>query len=162
MRIGLISDTHNDKERLQRALVRLRSEDITTVLHAGDVTSTETLRLLRGFDAWIAQGNMDREPLLSAVAHELFGPTRFARLHDLIIGQSRIAMIHDSLSDKGRALLASQTYAYLVHGHTHRTRDEKVGPTRVINPGALGQLRWYQPSFAILNLSTGDLRWVKP
>ena len=46
-------------------------------------------------------------------------------------------------------------------GHTHRRRDQTIGRTRVINPGALGGVRWQRRSFCILDLATGEARFVK-
>ena len=33
--------------------------------------------------------------------------------------------------------------AYVCHGHSHRTRDERIGKTRVLNPGALFRAQSY-------------------
>ena len=32
---------------------------------------------------------------------------------------------------------------WLLHGHTHQVRDERIGRTRIINPGALQRARRY-------------------
>ena len=45
MRIGLISDTHDEAHTLGLALARFRQAQVRTVLHAGDVTSVFTLKL---------------------------------------------------------------------------------------------------------------------
>ena len=162
MRIGLVSDTHNDQNRLRRALERLRVEAITTVLHAGDVASGQTLRMFAGFDLWLARGNMDHDPLLFKISHELFGSGRYRSSHSLTLNGSTVALIHSAESDTARAWLASESYDYLIHGHTHRPRDERIGRTRVINPGALSLPRGpHPPGFAILDLSTGDLTCVQ-
>ena len=44
---------------------------------------------------------------------------------------------------------------YLLHGHTHEVRDERVGPTRVINPGALFRASRY--TAAVLEPETDRL-----
>ena len=66
-----------------------------------------------------------------------------------------------SLSAAARELIGSRDFDYVIHGHSHHPRDEPFSGTRVINPGALGNTRWRRPSFAILDLATGDLSWVK-
>ena len=48
------------------------------------------------------------------------------------IGRWRVGMVHDL--DKRRARWAAG-YDVVIHGHTHRWRDEVVGRTRFINPG---------------------------
>lgn len=157
MRIGLISDSHNDKGRLRCVLDQLRAEAISTLLHAGDVTNTGTLRLLEGFDAWVARGNMDHDPGLIPEAYRLFGSGRMRKVHKLSMNGAAIALVHDEMSDTWRDLVASEAYDYVISGHTHRPRDERFGETRVINPGALGNTRWRAPTFAILDLETDDL-----
>ena len=44
-------------------------------------------------------------------------------------------------------------------GHTHIKRDEKIGKTRVINPGAL--FRIYPYTIALLDVETDRLEFVK-
>ena len=44
---------------------------------------------------------------------------------------------------------------YFLHGHTHRLRDETVGRTRIINPGAL--FRAARHTAAVLDCSSGRL-----
>ncbi|MCJ7549365.1 MAG: YfcE family phosphodiesterase [Anaerolineae bacterium] len=161
MRIALVSDTHNDQNKIKQALARLQQEQITTVLHAGDVTSARTLRLFKAFDVWVARGNMDHDPALDATVHELFGPQRLAAIHKLTLDGHTLALVHNGESGAGRELIQSRDYDYVIHGHSHRPRDQAFVGTRVINPGALGNPRWRQPTVAILDLATGDLSWVK-
>ncbi len=162
MRIGLVSDTHNDSGRLRRVLGRLRLESITTVLHAGDVANGQILRLFAGFDVWVARGNMDQDPLLYRVSHELFGAGHYRTSHTLSLNGASVALIHSGTSDTARAWIESEAYDYVVHGHTHQPRDERIGRTRVINPGALAHPRGpYPRSFCILNLATGDLSRIE-
>jgi uncharacterized protein len=161
MRIGLVADTHNDHANTLRALARLRTERITHLLHAGDVTSAQTLRLFEGFDVWIARGNMDHDPGLIAVAQELFGPGRFRRAHNLTLHTTPVAVVHDGDAVQARQIIFDRVAEVLVLGHTHSRRDERLDGIRIINPGALGNTRWQRPTFAILDLSTGDLTWVE-
>jgi putative phosphoesterase len=161
MRIGIIADTHNDQSLTQRALARLQQEAITTVLHAGDVTSARILRLFQGYDLWIAKGNMDHDPALIPTVQALFGAARFKAVHTLSLDGHSVAMIHNGESPAARELVRSKSYDYLIHGHTHHIRDERVLSTRVINPGAIGNTRWRRPSFAILDLTTDDLSIIE-
>lgn len=161
MRIGLLADTHNDRYRLKIALEYFRTAQITTLLHAGDVTTIATLKLLSDFQVWIAQGNLDRDPELFSLAQQLFGEQRLLPLHKLTLNKVNIALIHGDNWPQLERLLRSGNYDYLVSGHTHTPQDEKIGSTRMINPGAVGNTRWTPPSCAILDLSNGDLEWLK-
>ncbi len=161
MRIGIISDTHNQHYPLRPALKQLRRRGIGTLLHAGDVTNVATLELLRPFDTWIARGNMDRDPGLLQAAAEFFGPQRMQMTHDLHINGTRLALLHGDAWQTLHDLISSQEYAYVIHGHTHIPKDDRVNATRVINPGAMGNTRWYSATCAILDLSTGDMEWLE-
>jgi predicted phosphodiesterase len=56
-------------------------------------------------------------------------------------------------------LLAAQEHDYLLHGHTHVRRDERVGKTRVINPGALH--RAAEKTVALLDLAADRLEYLR-
>jgi predicted phosphodiesterase len=68
-----------------------------------------------------------------------------------------VAATHGHQGDQLQAFIRSGRYDYVFHGHTHRRRDERVGDTRVINPGALGGVRYENRSVAILDLTRGAL-----
>lgn len=161
MKIGIIADTHDNLYNLGRALAMLRGEGVTTLLHCGDVCEPATLALLAGFDVWLAQGNMDRLIGLGPVVEEMFGRGRLAWLHRLSLDGCRLALIHGDNDEALGNLIASGDYAWVFHGHTHRRRDQQVGRTRVINPGALGGTRCERRSFCVLDLKAGRARFVE-
>lgn len=165
MRIGLISDTHDEAHVLGLALEHFRQAQVRTVLHAGDVTSALTLQLFADFDVWIARGNMDHDPQLALATVACFGAERLARVHELSFNGARIAMTHgDSwqrLESLIRAPVDGGQRRYVIHGHTHAPNDALIGATRVINPGAIGRARWRCATCAILDLATDDLQWIE-
>ena len=55
--------------------------------------------------------------------------------------------------------IESQRYDYVLHGHTHEERNEVVGISRVINPGALYSAERY--SIAFLQPETGLVEFVE-
>jgi len=161
MKIGIVSDTHDDARSLEAALEALRAKDVTKVLHCGDVCGPGLIQALAGFDVWIAQGNMDRHPGLAQVTEETLGRGRLAWLHRLTLDGYAVAMIHGDNEEVLGNMITSGQYAYVLCGHTHRRRDQTIGRTRVINPGALGGVRWQRRSFCILDLATGETHFVK-
>ena len=161
MRIGVISDTHDDLRAIEQALEVLRAEDVAILLHCGDLCSPAALEALSGFDAWVARGNMDRHPGLAAAARHSIGSARLAELHRLTLDGQAAALLHGHRQDDLRGLVSAGLYAYIFHGHTHCRRDQRIGTTRVINPGALGGIRWQQRSFCILDLTADRVDFVK-
>jgi len=46
---------------------------------------------------------------------------------------------------------------FVLHGHTHVPRDEKIGGTRVLNPGTIGKAnKGAPPSWAWLRITSGQ------
>jgi hypothetical protein len=156
MRIGIISDTHDDLQTLDQALGILVAEGISTLLHCGDLCSPAVLEALAGFDTWVARGNMDRHPDLGAAARRTVGADQFADRHRLTLDGRSAILLHGHRQEELRSIISAGEYAYVFHGHTHRRRDQQVGPIRVINPGALGGMRWQRRSFCILDVTAGE------
>jgi len=158
MRLGLISDSHDDKKSLKAALRRLRQAGAERLIHCGDLTSAGTAQLLKGWPLIYVEGNMDREAELVRQALLELDPANSVGLsYEGHIGPARIAVTHGHLESEVERLLATETCDYLLLGHTHRRRDERIGRTRVINPGALGGLQFESRSFGVLDLQTGVL-----
>ncbi|HET91940.1 MAG TPA: metallophosphoesterase [Chloroflexi bacterium] len=161
MKIGIISDTHDNVGNLARALAKLKDQHVSRVFHCGDVCQPGIIHLLTDFDLWIAQGNMDRHIGLAQTAEELVGPGRLAWLHRPVVDGYATAMIHGDNNEVLGNLITSGQYAYVFHGHTHQRRDQMVGHTRVINPGALGGTRKQSRSFCILDLETNKVQFIE-
>ena len=60
MKLGVLSDTHENVKNLELALERYRQEGITMVIHCGDLTTAGTARSLEGFQVVYVDGNMDQ------------------------------------------------------------------------------------------------------
>ena len=162
MKLGLISDTHDNLRHLEAALDILRAEEVTTLVHCGDLCGTAVIRALVELDVWIARGNMDRQTELGPAADALLGAGHLAWLQRPVFNGYALAAVHANDEDILRGLISSGRYTHVFHGHTHRRRDQMVGNVRVINPGALGTERTAQPSFCILDLASGDNRFFDP
>jgi predicted phosphodiesterase len=75
------------------------------------------------------------------------------------LGGKRIAVTHGDHRAVVREMLDGQAHDYLLLGHTHVARDERVGRVRVINPGALH--RAAVKSVALLDTSADALVFVE-
>lgn len=160
MKLGVLSDTHNDAANTRRALDLLREHGAERLIHCGDLTTPEIVALFEGWQVDFVVGNMDQsyQPLQEAVRR--LGTATFSDEIRTGIGGVQVAATHghhESLLDE---MIRSGLYAYVFHGHTHRRRDEQVGPTRVVNPGALGGMRYQPRSFVVLDLASGELEFV--
>jgi putative phosphoesterase len=158
MKIGILSDTHNDGATTRRALNLFRQRDVQTLFHCGDLTSPGMMEHFQGFAVYLVQGNMD-QPHAQILPH-VSGtqtPTYWLGMGDEIeLGGSQIAITHGDREELVEAFLLAQPN-YLLMGHTHRRRDERIGLTRVINPGALGGVHYEPRSVCVLDLAKDQL-----
>ncbi|HEY4688610.1 MAG TPA: YfcE family phosphodiesterase [Anaerolineae bacterium] len=162
MNIAILSDTHTDRDRLIEALKILEKESIRVVMFCGDVTDAALIPLLSGLEVHLVEGNVDPDPGdLRRAVERLGNGSTFGLEYAATIDGKSIAMLHGHLTDRLIETIHSGLYDYVFHGHTHRRRDERIGKTRVINPGALGGVRHESRSFAILDLATDRLRVIK-
>ncbi len=158
MLIGLMSDTHNNRPGMRYALKIFRAQGIKVIMHAGDLISAELLEELKEFSMVLSFGNGDDPLLISSKAGRVSNRFVCDEMLDLTLAGKRIFMIHGDHRTEQEKRIESGDYDYVIHGHTHRFRDERVGSTRVINPGALGGRFVGERSFATLDLVKNELQ----
>lgn len=159
MRIGLLSDTHNQKERTQRAIETLSVAGVQTLIHAGDFTTPDIVTACASLPMFMVFGNNDADavPELQAAADEA-SVNCLGWGAEVEISGKRIAITHGHLHTQSRPLLAAKP-DYFICGHSHVSVDRTQGSTRWINPGALYRAKEY--SVAILDLEKDKLTFVE-
>lgn len=163
MRIGVLSDTHNNIGNLLKALRFFREQAIDTLVHCGDMVNVSTAKQMAGFDVIYVNGNMDSSP--EAVNDTLWFMNPNSETPGAVfsgeVGGVKIGVTHGHLHGKLEKLIRSGGHAYVFTGHTHRQRDETLGGTRVINPGALGGARYGARTVCTVDLAGGHVRFVE-
>lgn len=134
MKIGIVSDTHNNLKNVGKIVELFNASKVERVIHTGDISQAKTLDVLAGLNAplWGVFGNNDQEQasLLQACVQHGFqfqNPPLLLNWH-----QRQIIVVHDPLEFDGHL---QDHHQLALHGHTHRHRDEVAGQTRFFNPG---------------------------
>ena len=156
-RLGIISDTHGRTPRARRAIDLLLARGATRIIHLGDVGSEAVLDLLAGIEATVVFGNCDDERALARYAG-ILGIQVVHPAAVLEVKSRRIGLTHGHL-EREVSLLFESGVDFLLHGHTHEIRDELVGRTRVLNPGALH--RASRHTALLLDPASGDAEWIE-
>jgi hypothetical protein len=134
MRIGVISDTHDNTRNVARIVEVLRAARVERVIHTGDITRADTLRVLAGLDVPLfgVYGNNDIErDQLGRAALDL-GIHLVEPPLELHWAGRRITVVHDREANRSLDLEGRDV---LLHGHDHRYSLERVNGTLVFNPG---------------------------
>ena len=163
MIIGICSDSHGKAGRLEAALRTMAEHNAQAVVHCGDVGSLRCVQLLGacGRPAYLVPGNMDRRLDRLAEAAAECNVVFHGEVLTVPAGGRQLAVTHGHDESVLRELIGHQQFAYVCHGHTHAARDERIGATRVINPGALHHPRQpHHPTLAILDTDADTLQQV--
>jgi putative phosphoesterase len=158
MRIGILSDTHDQVARTATAVAMLIAEGVEVLIHCGDLTGPEVVTECGRLPSYYVFGNNDFEEDCLRHAMARVGGICLDRGGELVLNKWRVAVTHgDSLAEMRR--LRTLEPDYLLFGHSHRPTDERDGPTRWINPGALHRATAW--TVAVLDLAGDALRWLK-
>lgn len=158
MRIGILSDTHDQRERAARAVARLVEEGAEALVHCGDLTGPDVVYELAVRPCYVVLGNCDDDEPSLRHAVQAVGGTWLGLGGTFEADGKTLAVTHGHDPRTVRALLADAP-DYQFQGHTHVAADARAGPTRRINPGALHRA----PEFtvALLEINTDTLRSYK-
>jgi uncharacterized protein len=157
MKIGLISDTHDNIQNIRKAILLFSTKSVSFVIHAGDIVSPEAVEAFHGVKLIAVLGNNDLEineltNSFDKIGGQLKG--EFCELeHDDLI----FAIYHGTNSKKKELLIRSGRYNVIVCGHTHKVQYKKFGRTLVINPGtANGWFFGYNATAAIFDTQSRE------
>jgi putative phosphoesterase len=157
MLLGVLSDSHGHADVTGRAVRALLDEGAELLLHLGDIGTEAVLDELAGHPARIVFGNCDWNLRELARYAEGVGIEVDHPAGRIELGGRRVVFTHGHLAGVVQEAL-DEGVEYLLHGHTHEVRDERIGRTRVINPGALHRAARY--TSALLDPVEDQLRWI--
>lgn len=154
MRIGLLSDTHDQVQRTRAAIQLLMREGAEVFFHCGDICTPMVVHACQGMPGFFVWGNNDHQRGELLCAMERHGHTCLEDGALVELAGVRLAMTHGHVKKTVKNLLTDEP-DFLFVGHSHRCQDDVVGATRVINPGALHRARTW--TVAVLDLQSRAL-----
>lgn len=160
MKVGIVSDTHDNLDIVQRAVDHFE-ETADVVVHCGDIVAPFAARPFDSdeFDFYAVRGNNDGEWALQDAVRNV--GAYLGEMGELSLGGKRVAIYHGTSSPIVDALVECGNYDYVFHGHTHtRAHEEQDGTVR-INPGGIptDSESTEQPAGVILDTETGEVEF---
>ena len=159
MRLGILSDTHDELVRTKVAVQLLRDEGAEALVHCGDLASPPIVAACSVLPCWFVFGNHDSDavPALRHAATE-FGATCLEWGGIVELAGKRIGVVHGHMTTDVCRVLADRPDV-LLFGHRHYPVDEVVGKLRRISPGAL--FRADRFTVAVLDLASNELQTLQ-
>ena len=168
MKIGLISDTHDNIKNIKAAVRIFTERKVEYAIHAGDITTPEAVEAFSGMRLIGVLGNNDIDiEAISSAFQKIKGELRgdFCEFEqDRLV----IAVYHGTDFKRRESIIQSGKYDLVIYGHTHKmenkeiaSQDENRKTTIVINPGtANGWFFGYKATAAIFDTITKECEFI--
>tara|TARA_B100001758_G_C18349452_1_gene578986 strand:+ start:720 stop:1211 length:492 start_codon:yes stop_codon:yes gene_type:complete len=153
MKVGVVSDTHNNLKNIEKIVTLFNSKEIDFVIHTGDITNTHSLEKFVDLKCPLygVYGNNDlNERGLEDIALKYnfnFQNPPFL----LEKANKQIAIFHEPDSIE-QLFLEKEKVDVVLHGHTHRYRKETINNVLFFNPGESAGMLKGKNAIGILNL----------
>ncbi len=163
MKIGTISDTHDDVENTKKAIEIFKEKGVDFVVHLGDYISPPMVRLFKGLKLVGIFGNNDgcKQGLIKAfndIEGEIKG--EFAVIETEGI---KIALYHGEFGEISEALAKSGDYDLLLTGHSHKSEKKEIGKTLWISLGSINRFfaEDTNPAIGIFETKTKEFKFIE-
>lgn len=157
MKVGIVSDTHDNIELAEEAVNFFEEEDCEVVIHCGDIVAPFTAELFDAdFKFHAVRGNNDGEWNLKQVVNE-FG-SFYNNIAELELGDLQVAVYHGTEEEIVKGLV-EKNYDFVFRGHTHEKKISEKGGTIELNPGGI-RLPEQEEEFHVATLDT-DTREIE-
>ncbi len=160
----MMGDTHDNLPAVDKAVKRLNEEQVELVLHTGDYVSGFVVPKFKHLKARLIGvfGNNDGD-------HELL-KARFSendRLElrgffaQIIGGSLKIGLLHGREEELLNALVETQGFDVIAHGHSHISEIRRKGKVLLVNPGETCGYLTGRSTIAILDTNSKDARIIE-
>ena len=159
MRIGVISDTHENMPKIASAVKILNSENVELTIHCGDIISPITYSQFSNLKSKMICifGNNDGDR--DFLKEKFKG---LAAFHDspfaIELDGKKFLIMHEPyhLAD----FIDSGNYDFILYGHTHEATMSEHGRTLVLNPGEAGTWLTGKSTMALIDSQRREVRFI--
>jgi putative phosphoesterase len=153
MQIGVVSDTHNNLKNIDKIITIFNEKNISLVIHTGDIANAKSLEKFSKLQGKLigVYGNNDRNEegikKIADINHFSFKePPKVVTLC-----HKNVAVFHepDLIDD---FLRQNNNTDVVIHGHTHRYRNETKNGVLFFNPGECAGMQVGSNAVGVIDL----------
>jgi len=159
MKVAVVSDTHDNLEKVEKFIETVNKREVELVIHCGDFVSPFTVKLLLSklkCDFFGVFGNNDGE---IAGLISVSGGTIEKSPAVKTLDNKTFAVMHEPLFVE--EIASSDKFDYILYGHTHQLNTKTLNGCRIINPGELCGYITGKSTFVILDTTTNSLEVIE-
>ena len=153
MKLGVMSDSHDNIPNVARAVALFNEIDVDLVVHAGDFIAPFAIDPLADLNCRVVGvfGNNDGERVILAQRFETIRGEVHPNLASVSLGGKNIAVMH--YPELAIPIAKSGDYDIVVYGHTHKI-DIQKGEALLLNPGETGGWTTGKATIAVVDTQT--------
>ncbi len=152
MIIGVTGDTHNNLKNIKTICSIFNENATDLVVHTGDISLAKSLLAFKQLNcpliAVLGNNDIEEKKSLEEAATN-FNCKIFEEPYFMNINKKKFAVMHhpELINEE-----MTNTTDFIVHGHTHRYRLEKIGNCMIFNPGECAGMMKGKNKIGIINL----------
>ena len=154
MILGVVSDTHNRISNVEKIVDIFNQNSVDKVIHTGDITQAKTLERFSRLNCPLlgVYGNNDlhEEGLEETAKKNGFNFQKPPFIFTL--KGKKIAIFHEPDGIES-FIKENPSINIIIHGHTHRYRNEKVENITIFNPGESAGMIKGKNAIGLINLN---------
>jgi putative phosphoesterase len=152
MKIGVLSDSHDNVPMVKKAVELFNSEGVELVIHAGDFIAPFVVAAMGDLKCRVVGvfGNNDGERIGLAARFAEVGEVH-PNLASVEVGGRKIAAMH--YPELAEPIAKSGEYDVVIYGHTHEIDVRKEG-VLIVNPGETSGWTTGRSTVAIVDLDS--------
>ena len=161
MKIGVVSDTHNNLKNIETIINLFNEEKVLLVVHTGDISNANSLEKFSQLKCGLigVYGNNDRNELgIKEVAlknnFNFQEPPR-----KLSLNHREIAIFHEP-DNIEQFLLENKKVNVVLYGHTHRYENNTKNKVLYFNPGESAGMQRGSNAIGILDLENLEAKRI--
>ena len=161
MLVGVVSDTHNNIKNIKKIIYLFNEKQVDLVIHTGDISKASTLEIFSNLNSPLVGvfGNNDRiEEGLKEVC-EVYDFNFQEPPLSLTLENKKVAVFHEPELIEGY-VKNNQDADLILHGHTHRYKEETVGDIIYFNPGESAGSMEGKNAIGLINMRNLKIRRI--